>query len=167
MRKKISIPIVLVVSAFAFTMLNCCAIGKCVKGTCNSGNGTYQYNNGNLYIGEWNYFMMNGRGTFYFNSGKWEGSRYEGEWKNNRITGVGIFYFANGDIYEGEWNAGDRDKYLVSVTASDIWDNERGVEAGELKHKDEGIPGFELVALLISFLVMLGALTVTRQLKKP
>jgi len=71
------------------------------------------------------------------------------------------------NIYEGEWNAGDRDKYLVSVTASDIWDNERGVEAGELKHKDEGIPGFELVALLISFLVMLGALTVTRQLKKP
>ena len=71
------------------------------------------------------------------------------------------------NMYEGEWNAGDRDKYLVSVTASDIWGNERGVEAGELKHKDEGIPGFELVALLISFLVMLGALTVTRQLKKP
>jgi len=70
------------------------------------------------------------------------------------------------NIYEGEWNAGDRDKYLVSITASDIWGNERGVEAGELKHKDEGIPGFELAALLVSFLVMLGALTVTRQLKK-
>jgi len=70
------------------------------------------------------------------------------------------------NVYSGEWSAGDRDKYRVSVVASDIWDNKREVEVGELNHKDEGIPGFELAALLVSFLVMLGALTVTRQLKK-
>lgn len=70
------------------------------------------------------------------------------------------------NLYGGEWTAGDRDKYDVAVTASDIWNNQQQVEIGELKHKDEGIPGFELMALLVSFLVMLGALTVTRHLKK-
>jgi len=69
-------------------------------------------------------------------------------------------------VYSGEWTAGDEDTYGVVVTASDIWDNHGNVEVGELKQKDEGIPGFELMALLISFLVMLGALTVTRYLKK-
>jgi hypothetical protein len=71
------------------------------------------------------------------------------------------------NVYGGEWTAGDQDTYDVAVTASDIWDNQGNVEVGELNHKDEGgIPGFELVALLISFLVMLCALTVTRYLKK-
>jgi hypothetical protein len=70
------------------------------------------------------------------------------------------------NVYSGEWSAGDKDTYDVGVIANDIWDNQRNVEVGELKQKDEGIPGFELMALLISFLVMLGALTVTRYLKK-
>ncbi len=69
-------------------------------------------------------------------------------------------------VYGGEWSAGDKDKYDVAVTARDIWGNQGRVDVGELKHKDEGIPGFELMALLVSFLVMLGALTVTHHLKK-
>mgnify|MGYP001145427190 CR=1 FL=1 len=78
-----------------------------------------------------------------------------------------VILASQGDnVYGGEWSAGDMDKYDVVVTASDIWDNQRKVEIGELKHKDEGIPGFELMALLMSFLVMLGALSLTRHLKK-
>jgi hypothetical protein len=68
--------------------------------------------------------------------------------------------------YEGTWTAGDQDSYDVGVTARDIYNNQRKAEIGELTQKDDGIPGFELVALLVSFLVMLGVLTLTRQWKK-
>ena len=94
---------VLAIFISLFSMSGCFLIGNCTKGTCKDGLGTYQYANGDLYIGESNNYRLNGKGIFYFNSGKWKGSRYEGDWKDNIMTGQGTFYFANGDRYEGEW----------------------------------------------------------------
>jgi len=94
---------ILVLLASLLTTTGCVLIGNCTKGTCRNGQSTYQYTNGDLYVGEWHNYMLNGRGIFYFNSGMWKGSRYEGNWKNNSMSGQGTFYFANGDVYEGEW----------------------------------------------------------------
>jgi hypothetical protein len=84
-------------------MVNSCLFGKCIKGACSDGEGTYQYNNGDLYIGEWRNYMLNGKGIFYFNSGQWEGSRYEGEWKDNKYNGRGTFTYSSVKAITGVW----------------------------------------------------------------
>jgi len=61
--------------------------------------GTYYYNDGNRYEGEWKDGIKNGKGTYYFKSG----DRYEGEWKDGIKNGKGTYYYNDGNRYEGEW----------------------------------------------------------------
>ncbi|MDH3392761.1 MAG: hypothetical protein OEL66_02050, partial [Desulfobulbaceae bacterium] len=85
-----------------------CAIlipGECIKGSCKEGPGTYQFHNGNSYVGQWENRKLNGQGVFNFASGPFEGGHYEGEFLNNKINGHGTFYYANGDKYEGDFKA--------------------------------------------------------------
>jgi len=56
-----------------------------------------QYNNGN-YIGEIKTFLRHGKGTYTWNSGK----IYKGEWKNNLRDGVGEMT-ENGKTVKGTW----------------------------------------------------------------
>ena len=57
------------------------------------------YKNG-YYIGDVNrYEKPHGKGTFYWN----DGDRYEGDWVNGERTGKGKLTFANGDVYEGDF----------------------------------------------------------------
>ena len=76
----------------------------CVNGNCKNGIGTWQYRNGNKYVGEFKHYMLNGQGTFTWASGDWKNCKYVGEWKNNKISGSGTFTYANGDLYVGEFN---------------------------------------------------------------
>lgn len=54
--------------------------GKCVKGNCCSGTGTYVYPNGNRYEGEFRNCKPFGYGTMYYPSGK----SLKGKWKWGR-----------------------------------------------------------------------------------
>jgi len=41
-----------------------------------------------------------GQGSFYYQ----EGGYYEGNWKNNKMNGFGRLYYDNGRLaYEGQW----------------------------------------------------------------
>ena len=40
-----------------------------------------------------------GKGTFYFQNG----DKYIGEWLNDKKHGRGTYYYKNGDLYVGEW----------------------------------------------------------------
>lgn len=51
-----------------------------------------------LYIGTWKNDKKDGNGTYYYNSGK-----YEGDWKENERSGFGKMIYDNGDVYEGQW----------------------------------------------------------------
>ena len=63
-------------------------ISQC-KGDCKNGNGTY----------------------------KWEsGDKYVGEWVDSKFEGQGTYTFSNGDKYVGEWIEGDRNGYGVQTT---------------------------------------------------
>ena len=42
---------------------------------------------------------MHGFGTYRFQNG----DRYEGNWQEGKRKGQGTKYFANGDKYEGNW----------------------------------------------------------------
>lgn len=62
------------------------------------------FDNGDLYVGNFDDHKFNGEGTF-----TWEnGDKYEGHWEDDKQDGKGIFYFANGDRFEGKWIFGKR-----------------------------------------------------------
>jgi hypothetical protein len=53
--------------------------------------------NGDVYEGEINDGVRNGRGTYTWA----DGHRYVGEYQNDRMHGTGIYYWPDGRIYEG------------------------------------------------------------------
>ncbi len=65
------------------------------------------YENGS-YLGEFSTAEMkrskqrHGHGTFYFNSG----DVYDGNWVEDKIEGQGIYKWPNGSKYEGNFSAG-------------------------------------------------------------
>ena len=48
----------------------------------------------------------NGQGTYTWN----DGGKYVGEYKNGLKNGHGTYTFLNGDNFEGEWKEGEQDE---------------------------------------------------------
>lgn len=106
----------------------------CLEGNCVNGSGTFLWENGSKYTGEFKNGAMHGNGTFYFGgksispgskytgefrngfihgSGTWtwtNGDKYIGECKYNKMHGKGIYYYSDGTIREGTWI---NDKYVT------------------------------------------------------
>ena len=59
----------------------------------------FEYENGDIYEGEWKKCRKDGRGRMIWNSG----NVYEGEWAKNEMEGSGRMMYKNGDSYEGNW----------------------------------------------------------------
>lgn len=68
-----------------------------------SGDGLYQFKNGNVFIGK---YVEDNRyyGTLKFVNG----DSYAGSWENNLPSGIGTYYYANGRKWEGQWENGKR-----------------------------------------------------------
>ncbi len=73
----------------------------CVEGNCTDGIGTFTWENGSRYAGEFKNGNMHGQGTFFF-GGSRIGIKYIGEFKNGFIDGIGTWTWPNGDKYVGE-----------------------------------------------------------------
>ena len=73
----------------------------CVKGVCHSSNsyGTWVYNNGDTYVGEWNYGRMDGKGVYTFSNG----DTYDGEFFLDKFQGKGVYTHSDGSKEEGIW----------------------------------------------------------------
>lgn len=65
----------------------------------NTGNGTYVWNNGDIYEGEFENDLMHGTGKLSI-VGK---GTYEGKFVKGKKSGIGTYTFVNGDVYIGEW----------------------------------------------------------------
>jgi len=76
----------------------------CVEGNCNVGKGTYEFQNGDKYEGEWRFGERNGQGTYTFA----DGGKQVGEWKDGVPNGQGTRIFSEGDKYVGEFKDGKR-----------------------------------------------------------
>ena len=63
------------------------------------GQGTYTYINGEKYVGEHKEGKSHGQGTYTFTNGE----KYVGEFKDNKRHGQGTYTHANGNKYIGEW----------------------------------------------------------------
>jgi hypothetical protein len=67
-----------------------------------TGNGNYEWSNGEKYTGHFLNGKMNGKGIY-----KWpDGGKYEGEYINGIKEGHGIFTWVNGKIFEGPFKNG-------------------------------------------------------------
>ena len=87
--------------------------GVCVAGDCKNGIGTFIYNDGDRYEGEWNNGERNGQGTLFFPKGE----KYVGEFKDDLAHGIGTLTYKEktiiGRIFgrfqtkEGLWENGE------------------------------------------------------------
>ena len=70
---------------------------ECNKGSCQNGKGTYTWDNGDTYEGDWVDGDRTGKGKSTFANG----DTYEGDWVDGYRAGKGKSTWANGDIEEG------------------------------------------------------------------
>jgi hypothetical protein len=73
--------------------------GELIDGKILNGYGTFYFENGNKYIGQFKVNKMDGNGTLYLKNK----DKYIGEFKNGKKNGKGIYVFSNGIKLEGEW----------------------------------------------------------------
>lgn len=73
--------------------------GKCLKGNCKNGLGTFQYDNGNRYEGNFKNCIKDGIGALYYA----DGQVYDGYFVNDKRHGQGAHRYANGDKYIGDF----------------------------------------------------------------
>ena len=99
--------------------------GRCVQGDCLNGTGTFDYLNGDRYIGSFLGGHKHGQGEYHYANGAVyegefqhgaaigqgtirypDGSRYVGWVENGRMAGEGILYLSNGSTIRGNWQQG-------------------------------------------------------------
>jgi len=86
----------------------------CISGDCINGKGTYVYDNGEKYVGQWKDEGFHGQGTYTLPNG----GKYVGEWKNDKKSGQGTFTFASGNKHVGEYKDDLRNGQGTSTYAS-------------------------------------------------
>ncbi len=73
------------------------AAAQCISGDCQNGNGTYKWDNGDMYVGDW----VSGSRTGYGRYDWADGSYYVGDFKENMLDGNGAFYAQDGSSMIG------------------------------------------------------------------
>ena len=92
-----SIITAILISCFSFAVS-----AQCTTGNCYDGNGSYLFENGDLFNGQWKKGEMNGYGVYEYANG----DVYKGAWKKGLMDGRGTYTYANGDKYIGAWKDG-------------------------------------------------------------
>jgi hypothetical protein len=64
--------------------------------------GTYVYEDGTTYSGDWMSNKPHGQGNLIYPSG----DKYSGSFKNGKMHGHGTYTYENGDMYAGDWKEG-------------------------------------------------------------
>ncbi len=72
-----------------------------VPGDCKNGIGTFVYDDGRKYTGQFQEAKRHGKGISYDSKGR---KAYEGSWANNKKHGSGVLYYPTGEkMYVGTW----------------------------------------------------------------
>ena len=74
----------------------------CISGNCINGQGTYTFQNGDIYVGEFKDEKINGLGTCTFQNG----DKYVGYFKDGLFHGNGKLFINDGSIYDGDFKNG-------------------------------------------------------------
>ncbi|WP_163336950.1 MORN repeat-containing protein [Desulfopila sp. IMCC35008] len=76
-----------------------CHSAGCVSGNYVTGRGTYQWNDGEQYTGDWQNEQKHGYGTYVYSSGE----QYSGGWRYNKKHGQGTYVWPGGYQFTGGW----------------------------------------------------------------
>ncbi len=98
----------------------------CISGNCNTGKGTYAFNDGSMYVGEFVNNHMEGFGKLTDKLG----NVYTGYFKNDKYDGVGKFERTDGTKYIGQFKEGRRNGlgtqwYTATYKEKGKWGNDR------------------------------------------
>ena len=63
------------------------------------GYGTFCWDNGEKYVGQFRNRKFNGTGTYTYR----DGNKYVGQWRDDKRNGKGTMFFSDGGTYDGEW----------------------------------------------------------------
>lgn len=101
---------------------------------CKFGIGTYNWNNGDKYVGEWKNDLMHGDGEYLYATG--DKKRYVGFWCKNKRCGEGTLQYRNGNKYVGCFRNNNRHGYgVLTLNNGDkykgIWENDKMSILGE------------------------------------
>ena len=108
----------LLFSLFLILGMASIANAQCTTGNCFDGNGSYLFENGDLYNGQWKKGEMTGYGVYEFSNG----DVYKGAWKEGKMNGRGHFHWdLPGDLmtnakYEGFFKDGVPKNIEIPVT---------------------------------------------------
>ena len=80
-------------------------ISNCT-GDCQNGYGVINYDNGDMFKGNFKSYKKNGYGVYTWNNG----DSYSGNWLNGKKHGYGEFRWASGTMWKGEWRNGEQYK---------------------------------------------------------
>ncbi len=90
------------------------------------GKGSFTWENGNHYSGEWKDNRPHGQGTIKLKNGFNGVAQYEGSFRDGLRHGTGTFKWANGAEYTGHWKNGLPTDSKLTIT----WPDKRSYEGG-------------------------------------
>ena len=77
-------------------------LAQCIAGDCFNGHGSYDYESGSKYIGQFKDGQRSGIGSLFYA----DGSKYQGNWAFDQMDGEGIESFPDGTHRRGVWGNG-------------------------------------------------------------
>lgn len=93
----------------------------CIKGDCESGYGTYLFEDGSVYTGTFFQGQPHGKGILQYKSG----DRYDGEVAKSQLNGFGTLILADGQEKTGNWEngafKGEPVKILQTGSGPKVW----------------------------------------------
>jgi hypothetical protein len=93
----------------------------CIKGDCESGYGTFLFEDGGIYTGTFQAGQPHGKGILQYANG----NRYEGELVKANMEGLGVFISADGVEQSGMWKdgryLGQRQQSVSTFTGPKVW----------------------------------------------
>ena len=95
-----------------------------------NGLGTWTYDTGAVYTGNFDYGVRSGYGVMTWP----EGHRFEGNWVEGDYTGYGIMYYGTGEVYEGNWENNVRSGHgVITLLNGEVYDGNwvEGVRSGQ------------------------------------
>lgn len=90
---------ILLLVLLSFSIYNPFANAQCLSGDCRDGYGKFRYENGDIYIGQFENRQSDGQGVCMYKNGM----KYIGSWKAGKIEGEGRMYLQNGSVKQGIW----------------------------------------------------------------
>jgi len=121
----------------------------CISGDCENGWGTYRWDNGDQYKGNWQNGQKQGYGTTAYVNG----DTYCGDWENDKKNGWGTYTWASGRKYIGQWKDGNREGQGTEYDAQGAialqgkWENDVYVPASENEQSVDQTHPVEMPAL--------------------